>query len=305
MWVFGLFLADGDYNKKDGIRFNLGSHEKSVINKIIKFMRTEYNLAPHIDDYQKSCKRISFYSRDLTSFFLYNFGNGARKKKIPFNFIFYPKEKLLALLNGYNSGDGYNRFRGKQYQFSIYTSSKNLKYMFNLILNRLGIIPIITRRTSKDSEIEGRIIKSTGPGWNIQYKAKNIKNKYFWKDDDYFYIPLSKNKGKNYDDYVYNLTVKDDNSYIASGIPVKNCLRHIDMRVKDGYLIFYPYFRSWDLWNGFPANLMAIAILQNIMSENIGVKQGPILAASKGLHLYDYAVELAKIRAGFDFAGIK
>jgi len=25
------------------------------------------------------------------------------------------------------------------------------------------------------------------------------------------------------------------------------CLRHIDMRVKDNKLIFYPYFRSWDL----------------------------------------------------------
>lgn len=76
------------------------------------------------------------------------------------------------------------------------------------------------------------------------------------------------------------------------------CLRHIDMRVKDNYLIFYPYFRSWDLWSGLPANLAAIAILQKYMADEIGIEIGPMLATSKGLHLYDYAEKLAKIRAG-------
>ena len=76
------------------------------------------------------------------------------------------------------------------------------------------------------------------------------------------------------------------------------CLRHIDMRVKDGQLIFYPYFRSWDLWGGFPANLAGIAVLQHTMAEEIGVKSGPICASSKGLHIYGYVEELAKLRCG-------
>lgn len=74
------------------------------------------------------------------------------------------------------------------------------------------------------------------------------------------------------------------------------CLRHIDMRVKDGALVFYPYFRSWDLWGGFPANLAAIAVLQKYMADEIGVELGPIIADSKGLHLYGYVEELAKLR---------
>lgn len=75
------------------------------------------------------------------------------------------------------------------------------------------------------------------------------------------------------------------------------CLRHIDMRVKDGKLIFYPYFRSWDLWGGFPANLAGIAVLQKSMADDIGVDIGPIIASSKGLHIYGYVEELAKLRA--------
>ncbi len=74
------------------------------------------------------------------------------------------------------------------------------------------------------------------------------------------------------------------------------CLRHIDMRVKNDTLIFYPYFRSWDLWGGFPANLAGIAVLQKYMADEIGIKSGPICASSKGLHLYGYVEELAKIR---------
>jgi thymidylate synthase len=76
------------------------------------------------------------------------------------------------------------------------------------------------------------------------------------------------------------------------------CLRHIDMRIKDNTLIFYPYFRSWDLWGGFPANLAGIAVLQKTMADEIGVKAGPIVASSKGLHIYGYVEELAKLRTG-------
>lgn len=85
------------------------------------------------------------------------------------------------------------------------------------------------------------------------------------------------------------------------------CLRHIDMRIKrmygslgayDDFLIFYPYFRSWDLWGGYPANLAGIAVLQKYMADEIGIESGPIIASSKGLHIYGYVEELAKLRVG-------
>lgn len=74
------------------------------------------------------------------------------------------------------------------------------------------------------------------------------------------------------------------------------CLRHIDTRIRDGKLHFVVYFRSWDLWNGFPANLGAIQLMKEYMASEIGVDDGEIIAASKGLHLYDYVWELARLR---------
>ncbi len=74
------------------------------------------------------------------------------------------------------------------------------------------------------------------------------------------------------------------------------CLRSIDTRIQDGRLIFFVYFRSWDLWGGLPANLAGIQNLKEYMANEIGVSDGPMIVESKGLHLYGYAEELAKLR---------
>ncbi|TRZ94000.1 thymidylate synthase [bacterium] len=74
------------------------------------------------------------------------------------------------------------------------------------------------------------------------------------------------------------------------------CLRLIDTRIRYGKLHFILYFRSWDLWGGFPSNLGGLQLVKQYMSEEIGVEDGEIVAVSKGLHLYDYSWELAKIR---------
>jgi thymidylate synthase len=74
------------------------------------------------------------------------------------------------------------------------------------------------------------------------------------------------------------------------------CLRSIDTRIQDDTLHFFVYFRSWDLWGGLPANLAGIQNLKEYMASAIGVKDGEMIVESKGLHLYGYAEDLAKLR---------
>ena len=83
-------------------------------------------------------------------------------------------------------------------------------------------------------------------------------------------------------------------------LPDPPCLRGIDTRVADGKLHFVVYFRSWDLWAGLPSNLAGIQLLKEYMASEIGVGDGEIVALSKGLHLYDYAWELARTAARMD-----
>jgi len=88
------------------------------------------------------------------------------------------------------------------------------------------------------------------------------------------------------------MAVGDSQSIFLSDPP---CLRGIDTRIRDNRLHFIVHFRSWDLWAGFPSNLAAIQLLKEYMAGEIGVDDGELIALSKGLHLYDYAWELAKI----------
>jgi thymidylate synthase len=74
------------------------------------------------------------------------------------------------------------------------------------------------------------------------------------------------------------------------------CLRHIDTRIQDNRLHFFIYFRSWDAWGGYPANLAAIQLLKEYMAGEIGVEDGEMIVASKGLHIYDYMFDIAKMR---------
>ncbi|KKM18339.1 hypothetical protein LCGC14_1666680 [marine sediment metagenome] len=102
-----------------------------------------------------------------------------------------------------------------------------------------------------------------------------------------------KNKGVRNNQMVLQVAQPDD--MLLQDPP---CLRHIDTRIQDDKLHFFPYFRSWDLWGGFPANLAAIELMKQYIAGEIGVGNGQIIAASKGLHLYSYVWELAEIIRG-------
>ena len=93
-------------------------------------------------------------------------------------------------------------------------------------------------------------------------------------------------------------------AYMAVGdqtsvdLPDPPCLRGIDTRILGGALHFGIYFRSWELWAGFPSNLAAVQLLKEYMASCIGVNDGEMIVSSKGLHLYEPVWEIAKTAAG-------
>lgn len=102
---------------------------------------------------------------------------------------------------------------------------------------------------------------------------------------------------KNKDTNQAYLAVGDAESIFLEDPP---CLRGVDTRIREGKLHFFPYFRSWDLWGGFPSNLAALQLLKEYLASETGVEDGEIIATSKGLHLYEHSWELAEIRTGLE-----
>ncbi|MDP2168465.1 MAG: thymidylate synthase [Thermodesulfovibrionales bacterium] len=78
------------------------------------------------------------------------------------------------------------------------------------------------------------------------------------------------------------------------------CLRLIDFKAvptKEGLtLTVSVYFRSWDLWAGFPTNLGGIELLKQYIAQEAGLENGSMYAYSAGAHIYGYQEELARLR---------
>ena len=56
------------------------------------------------------------------------------------------------------------------------------------------------------------------------------------------------------------------------------------------------YFRSWDLWAGFPTNLGGLELLKQYVAQECGLENGKMYAYSAGLHIYGYQEEIVRIR---------
>ncbi len=72
------------------------------------------------------------------------------------------------------------------------------------------------------------------------------------------------------------------------------CLTVIDTEILNEKLHFVVYFRSWDAFAGFPANLAGLQLLKEYMAERIGISPGKTIAFSKNIHLYERQFELAE-----------
>jgi thymidylate synthase len=78
------------------------------------------------------------------------------------------------------------------------------------------------------------------------------------------------------------------------------CLRLLDFKavpVDKGLLLTVSaYFRSWDLWAGFPTNLGGIELLKQFVASDANLTNGPMYAYSAGAHIYGYQEEIARLR---------
>jgi thymidylate synthase len=78
------------------------------------------------------------------------------------------------------------------------------------------------------------------------------------------------------------------------------CLRLLDFKAIPSdakpLLTVSAYFRSWDLWAGFPTNLGGIELLKQFVAAEASLGNGPMYAYSAGAHIYGYQEEIARIR---------
>jgi len=86
----------------------------------------------------------------------------------------------------------------------------------------------------------------------------------------------------------YAIPIKRPEDYSLKHPP---CLCLVDFQIDNDefnmkQLHMILYFRSWDIYAGMPANLAALAMLQEYIASQLNVKVGHLIAFSKNAHIY-------------------
>lgn len=217
LYMFGWYLAEGCTSTKIGkgafISFSGHLKELKTLQKIQKIFQG-WNFTSTIFQSRSNAIELRVYSLDMAKFFKGEFGEGCYSKKIPEWIFDLPVEKIKYVFNGYTDGDGYRR-KNKLEWVSV---SKNLAYQMTIIAAKLSHIPSF-REVHNNCNVGQYIGQITFKDSNPSNKKMNIQNK------KYIYYPVK--VVKNYSDKidVYDLTIKEDHSFVTGFSTVHNCHR--------------------------------------------------------------------------------
>lgn len=220
-WLVGRYLADGWLQKSP-------SHRNGRVNICCD--------RPEADELERRIQEAGFSAcrseeRTTTRFaitragffkFLQKFGRYSHGKYIPGKYLSLSEGKARALLEGYLSGDGgtYRNPVGKGGFRRVQSASKALALSVALLSQRaFGVIATIRcQQSAKDKVIEGRLVRQR-PAWVVSIPDCN---RVSFVDQGLGWKRVSSNAPVG-QDTVYNIAVRDDESYMADGAVVHNC----------------------------------------------------------------------------------
>jgi hypothetical protein len=243
MFLFGWYIAEGhcdDYR----VVFTLSKEENDIAILLKNVLESKFNVTPNIS-YVNNTVKVSINSTLMSTFFKKTLGTGSKNKKLG-ELIYYDKSLLSSLLQAYFKGDGCvsNEYARCE------TVSRTLAYEIQYSLLRYGIVSRVSvatihpikRDTSKLYSVQ--ISKSSLDKFLSLYRGDNTLNNKLSVNhlDKIIYAPYKQRfygdcntvVDESYNDFVYNIEVEEDESYIIeSGMIVHNCKNQEKLNIWD------------------------------------------------------------------------
>lgn len=222
-WFIGRWLGDGwttettrnDSNKPRQKVVLCCSHEETV--DVLGHI-AETGLR-YTTSREKTTTKFIFSNNELFAF-LRRYGHGAENKFVHQELLQLPKRLLKLVLDGYFSADGCivdGRYKAT-------TISRKLAYSIAACINKVyhrGCAIYHTER-AKTHKIESRTVNQQDTYQIVFTKENHKQDKAFYKDG-YICVPIRSIEVNHEQCTVYNIGVREDESYTANAICVHNC----------------------------------------------------------------------------------
>lgn len=214
-WIIGRYLADGwRVERKDRpsggrIVFAISDDKRAEFEQRLREAKLHGTYTK-----ERTCGKYHVCNNQLYEY-LEKFGKYAHGKRIPREALCLPREKAKYFFDGYMSGDGRND------REEATSTSAALILGMCIIAQRLGkSVPAVyyTRRDEK-CVIQGRECRQRDT-YTFRISSKSVKGHYRAR-----YVCRELYQPTESDDFgtVYNISVEEDNSYVANGAIVHNC----------------------------------------------------------------------------------
>ena len=205
-WIMGLWLAEGSYH--NGLCFTLNKKDELFALRIKKYFK-QFDIYTNIKiRNDRNVINVMVHSIYFERLFRKLFNEYCHYKQIN-SLILYGlnQEKTEWFLNGILGGDG-EKDNNQQY---LKLCDKNLIWQCRAMMTRLNKYSAISE------------VNDSGFNLNSKYYSVRFSNvEDFDYDDEYLYLPIHTIEENSYCGPVYNLEIKDDNSYNI-GVAVHNC----------------------------------------------------------------------------------
>ena len=170
--------------------------------------------------HERTVVKFAFTSQVLSEWLTDNFGQYACGKTMPGWVFGLPDAYRQSLLEGILDSDGWH-VKGKENTWKVSTVSKKLAESIRLLSEIQGYSTTVHKtEVEKEKRIEGRLVHQKD--WYSVVITKNARRAHL-TDDLHGWYRVRDVQPTNHTKVVYNLTVEEDNSYVADGIVVHNC----------------------------------------------------------------------------------
>jgi glycosyltransferase involved in cell wall biosynthesis len=228
MFFIGHYIAEGC---SDISHVCLSTHKNENFGRTLskKAIKQAFNIDTTKEIYKNNSSNLIFNNKIIGQFLQILCGKNCYEKHIPI--ILKRSKHIGCLIHGIFYGDGHFSKMG-QIKFS--TTSKQLKYDLIEIFNINNIFCNYSKRMNKNigytiqpiQQHIDRVFNFIQPyKYNIKLTCpKFAGQKFLLEDNNYFYVPINTINTYQYKGMVYNISVKNDESYVVYGCATHNCI---------------------------------------------------------------------------------
>jgi len=218
--IVGLFLAEGNIDHQKIVWTFNKNEENTLVKELRELLSDSLGLESKVyypAGKKNTTVKVSIYGTLWCRMFESLCSNGSGRKRLHADLASGPPEFLKAVFDGWMSGDG----NFKQRTNTGVTISRYLAVQMFQIATTLGMLPSLRRSEPKVSHG----VKSRQPRYDLCFGNAGHPNNYRRQQDGkHCWRKVRELKRENFKGNVYNFHVHGDESYVADGLGVHNCV---------------------------------------------------------------------------------